>query len=137
MTKKIRTFVGLTLLVTAITASAQISQQIRVNVPFSFVVGKRISPPGDYRVNVDLGRELVTFRAPDSMTTNLFMPQESRSADGRTYLTFRRYGEQWFLQEVTMDGVTQKVLLGKAERMMIAATSRDTRVIAADLTFHK
>ena len=137
MKKQIRTFVGLTLLVTAITANAQVTHQIRVNVPFSFVVGKRISPPGEYRFNIDAARELVGISAPDTRTIFLFMPEVDRSDDRRSFLRFRRYGEQWFLQDVTTEGITQKVLLGKTERSMIAAASQDDRIIAADLAFDK
>jgi hypothetical protein len=137
MKKLIRTFLGLTLLVTAISASAQTTHQIRVNVPFSFVAGKQVSPPGNYRINIDLEHAVVALNAPDSKTTFLCMPQVARADEQRTYLRFRRFGEQWFLQEVTTLGVTQKLLLSKSEKRMIAAASHDDRILAADLTFHK
>jgi hypothetical protein len=39
MTRKIRTFAGMAMVLTAIAASGQIAHEARVTVPFSFVAG--------------------------------------------------------------------------------------------------
>lgn len=66
MTRQFRNFAGLVVLVTAIAANAQISHQARVTVPFSFMAAGRSLPAGDYRVDMDMTRALVTLSAYNS-----------------------------------------------------------------------
>jgi hypothetical protein len=138
MERHIRNLAGIVMLLTAIAASAQISHQLRVNVPFSFMVGKVASPAGDYRVDVDTSRSLVILKSYKSTPTLLRTTQAWQSGETRSYLRFRRYGERWFLQEVTIEGMSQIVPIGKREKQFIAASTPpdNAKPMMADIVVH-
>jgi hypothetical protein len=138
MKRHIRNLVGVAMLLTAIAASGQLSHQLRVNVPFSFMVGRVTSQAGDYTVEVDRSRGLVTLRSYKSTPTFLLTTESWRSGETRSYLRFRRYGERWFLQEVTIDGMAQIVPMGKREKHYIAASTPpdNAKPIIADIAVH-
>jgi len=138
MKRHIRNLAGVAMLLAAIAASGQISHQLRVNVPFSFMVGRVTSPAGDYTVEVDRNRGLVTLKPYKSRPTFLLTSQSWRPGETRSYLRFRRYGERWFLQEVTTDGMAQIVPIGKRERQFIAASTPpdNAKPIIADIVVH-
>ena len=138
MQRHIRNLAGIAMLLTAIAASGQISHQVRVNVPFSFMVGRVTSPAGDYTVEVDRDRGLVTLKPYKSRPTFLLTSQSWRPGETRSYLRFRRYGERWFLQEVTVDRIAQIVPIGKRERQFIAVgiPPDNTKPIIADIAVH-
>jgi hypothetical protein len=123
MKRHIRNLAGVAMLLAAIAASGQLSHQLRVNVPFSFMAGRVTSPAGDYTVEVDRSRGLVTLRPYKSRSTLLLTTQSLQSGETRSYLRFRRYGERWFLREVTVEGVAQIVPMGKREKQFIAAST--------------
>jgi hypothetical protein len=138
MTRQFRNFAGLAMLLTAIAATGQLSHQSRVNVPFAFMAAGRSLPAGDYRVDMDLTRALVTLSAYNSkpimfLTVRAWQPQNAQS-----YLRFRRYGERWFLQEVAVDGLAQEVPVGKIEKQFIAANTPpdNSKAIIADIVVH-
>jgi len=138
MKRQITNLAGVAMLLTAIAASGQLSHELRVNVPFSFMVGKTTSPAGDYRVEVDRSRGLVTLRSYKSTPTFLLTTESWRSGETRSYLRFRRYGERWFLQEVTIDGMAQIVPMGKRQKQFIAASTPpdNSQPIVADIVLH-
>ena len=138
MKRHIRNLAGIAMLLTAIAASGQLSHELRVNVPFSFMVGRVTSPAGDYIVEVDRSRGLVTLRPYQSRPTFLLTTQSWRPEETRSYLRFRRYGERWFLQEVTVDGMAQIVRMGKREKQFIAASTPpdNARPIMAEIAVH-
>ena len=139
MQRHIRNLAGIAMLLTAIAASGQISHQVRVNVPFSFMVGRVTSPAGDYIVEVDRGRGLVTLKPYRSTPTFLLTTQSWHSGESRSYLRFRRYGGRWFLQEVTVNGMAQIVPVGKSEKQHYIAASTppdNAKPIIADIAVH-
>src|SRR5437879_3870584 len=113
MTPRIRTFAGLAALLTAITASAQIAQQARVTVPFSFVAGGTSSAAGDYTVSFNRDRNVATLTGNGSKPIMFLTISASPSLDGRTYIRFHHYGEYWFLERVAINGVAQEVPIDK------------------------
>lgn len=137
MTRHIQTFAGLALVISAISAGAQISHNLRVSVPFSFVAGATVSPAGDYRLEIDRSRDVVTLTSPDLKSIFLLTQKKSEPDDARTYLRFHRYGDEWFLEEVTTGGIGQKVLQGKTQRNMITAMrTSDDKPLIADIAIH-
>jgi hypothetical protein len=86
-------------------------------------------------VEVDRSRDLITLTSDNFKTfmlTTTFQPGNSQS-----YLRFHRYGDEWFLQTVTFDGVTQNVPVGKRQReMMIAEKSFSGGPLIADVAIH-
>ncbi|OLE14666.1 MAG: hypothetical protein AUG89_01040 [Acidobacteria bacterium 13_1_20CM_4_56_7] len=137
MTRQIRNFAGLALLLTAIAASGQLSHQARVTVPFSFMAGGRSTPAGDYKVNVDLSRDLVTLSTDGSNPIMLITYSAWQSQDSRTYLRFHRYGERWFLEQVAIDGVAEDIPIAKrVKEVFTASITGDGGPILADIAVH-
>ena len=137
MTRQIRNFAGLALLLTAIAASGQLSHQARVTVPFSFMAGGRSTPAGAYKVNVDLSRDLVTLSTDGSNPIMLITYSAWQSQDSRTYLRFHRYGERWFLEQVAIDGVAEDIPIAKrVKEVFTASITGDGGPILADIAVH-
>jgi hypothetical protein len=136
MKMHIRKLVGVAILLTAAAASGQIAHQVQVTVPFSFMAGGKNSPSGEYQVEIDRTRDLLTlssgnFKAFMLTTTTV------QSGETRSYLRFRRFGDEWFLQAVTFDGVAQNVPVGKHDReMMVASKSAGGGPLIADIAIH-
>ena len=120
MTNRIGSLVGLALLLTAVSASAQTSQTIQVKVPFTFVVAGKTLPAATYRVQIarSSGSELVSLLTSAGVTlTTQQASNDYRPGDAdKTYLQFQRFGESWVLQEVTVNGHAQLLTVGKSER---------------------
>jgi hypothetical protein len=124
MTKQIRHFVGLALLLAAISASAQITHTIEVKVPFSFIAAGKNWPAADYRVKIDKHTGFVTLTTAGIAPATVLTNKDDRPGEaGQTYLRFRRYGERWVLQEVTQDGTAQLLNMGKLERQVAKLNS--------------
>jgi len=136
MEKQIRKLVGVAILLTAAAASGQIAHQVQVTVPFSFLAGGKVSPAGQYKVEFDSTRDLLTLSS-DNFKTFLLTTTTVHSGETRSYLRFHRFGDEWFLQTVTFDGVAQNVPIGKHQReIMIASKSSSGPPLIADIAVH-
>jgi hypothetical protein len=136
MKMQIRKLVGVAMLLTAAAASGQIAHQVQVTVPFSFMAGGKSSPAGEYRVEIDRTRDMLTLSS-DNFKTFMLTTTTVQSGQTRSYLRFHRFGDQWFLQTVTFDGVAQNLPIGKREReMMIASKSSGGEPLIADIAIH-
>jgi hypothetical protein len=137
MTRKIRTFAGMAMVLTAIAASGQIAHEARVTVPFSFVAGGTSSPAGDYRVWVDKDRNLVTLISNNSKPVMLLTISAWPSPDGRSYLRFHHYGEHWFLEKVAINGVAQEVPIAKRVKEVFTASNMGNGgPVSSDVAVH-
>lgn len=141
MRKALKTFAAIALLLGPIAVMAQDQHQLRVTIPFSFVAGDTLAPAGDYRLEIDSTRNVVTFWSPDTSTSMLLLTMKGYPHNWRSYVRFRRYGGQWFLQEVATNGIVQDALVSKtekaAQRNMIAQTTpAGQTVTVAGLTVH-
>lgn len=137
MTRRIRSFAGLAVLLTAIAASGQIAHQARVTVPFSFVAGGKSSPSGDYTVLFNRDRNVVTLSSNNSKPIMLLTFSAWPSPDGRTYLRFHRYGEHWFLERVAINGVAQEVPIDKRVKEVFTASTQGTGgPVSSDVAVH-
>ena len=133
MKMQIRKLVGVAILLTAVAASGQIARQVQVTVPFSFMAGGKISPPGEYKAGIDYAWDRLTLSS-DKSKIFLLTTTTIQSGDTRSYLRFHRFGDQWFLETATFDGVAQNLLIGKHERqMMIASRSSGGGPLIAEL----
>ena len=137
MTRKIRSFAGLAMLLTALAASGQIAHQARVTVPFSFVAGGTSSPAGDYKVSVDEDRKMVTLLSDGSKPVMLFTISAWAAPDGRSYLRFHHYGEHWFLEKIAINGVAQEVPIDKRVKQVFTASNQGTGgPVSSDVAVH-
>ena len=92
------------LLVTGM-ASAQMWQQaIKANIPFSFIAGNMSLPAGEYRVTAisDLGVLAVT--GGDTGQAMVGSHAVQGKAASATKLIFHRYGDQYFLYQIWVQG---------------------------------
>ena len=133
MSKQIRYAVGLMLL-TVVSASAQITQQIRVNVPFSFSAAGKNHPAGNYALEFNKERNLLTLSGYGSTPAILPTVASSEYKGEPTNLRFQRYGADWFLQEVTFSGTGQELTPSKMERELARSKPADERILVAKVS---
>jgi hypothetical protein len=137
MNKRIRSLAGLAMLLTAIAAGGQITQQARVTVPFTFVAGGTSSPAGDYKVSFNRDRNVLTLTSNSSKPIMFLTINAWPSPDGRSYLRFHHYGEQWFLERVAINGEAQEVPIDKRVKEVFTASTQGTGgPVSSDVAVH-
>ena len=103
------TVLSFLLMLTAVTVSAQ-SKRIRVIMPFSFIVGQKTLPAGEY--NLEPNREgsdyVWLLQNRDGHATVLFATDLTRTSEPQeeTRLVFHKYGGQYFLSQIWTQGET-------------------------------
>jgi hypothetical protein len=87
-------------------AQSRSSQQLRVDIPFAFNVGNTLLPAGEYRVKVvnpSSDRSVLQIASLDGRTTMMVRTVDIEGwSTSRAKLTFRQYGDQYFLAQVWM-----------------------------------
>jgi hypothetical protein len=114
-------------------ASAQMERPIKANIPFAFMVGKTALPAGEYRVSrvSDVGvLSLVGDAGPALVGSHAV---QANAASGSTKLIFHRYGDQYFLSQIWLEGESrgrelpksnlEKELLAKARFSSVAVVA--------------
>lgn len=95
---------GFLLLLTSASASAQTEPNIRsIQIPFSFTVGEKQLPAGEYRVErVKKDSDLVwLIQRRDSHGTAMALTSTVGGAKhGAAELVFHRYGREYFLAQI-------------------------------------
>jgi len=103
--KKQRNLLGLGLLLMSALAYAD-TATLKVNIPFSFVVGKATMPAGEYSVQ-GLGPEgnAISIRKSDKGAyITLAIPCQSLKTPEQSKLVFHRYGDRYFLAQIWTAG---------------------------------
>jgi len=119
MKKHIVGVFGFALLLAAASAHAQITQTLRVQVPFPFVAAGQNMPAADYSVTITKDTGLIILRSPGCSAAalsirNVYPGKESY----KSYLKFERYGDRWVLEEVNHDGADQVLRRSKIEQQL-------------------
>ena len=89
----------------ATTLSAQ-GQTVHFTTPFDFSVGRNALPAGEYHV-VPIGEFALAIRQPNGRNTVFFLTNAAAAAISKptaTTVTFRRYGNRYFLSEMLNRG---------------------------------
>ncbi len=98
----------LTLAATSLnTFAAQSSQRLVVNVPFEFMAGSKLLPAGRYtitRAGRDSGRALF-IRSEDGRASVTVLTNTAEAGGELPQVSFKRYGERYFLNSVWTPGV--------------------------------
>jgi hypothetical protein len=112
--KPIRTIVllSLVLLLTSITVNAQTIPKVTANIPFSFVVGGKSLPAGEYdlgRQNLPGGVLLVQNTENAKALAGMTQPLQANGGAKETVLIFNRYKDDtgdyiYFLSQVWVEG---------------------------------
>lgn len=114
------------------------SPTMRARVPFTFTVGDKSLPAGDYTVrilNPTSDRKTLQIRSENGRVSAMVQTIGVNSALARdTKLVFRRYGEQYFFAQAQMAGDTTSLAATKtrAERATQKALRRpDSSTVVA------
>ena len=90
-------------------AQTSVSPTMRAYVPFTFTVGDKSLPAGDYTVkilNPTSDRKTLQIRSENGRVSAMVQTFGVNSAPARdTKLVFRRYGEQYFFAQAQMAGI--------------------------------
>jgi len=139
MKRQIANLLGvLSLLLVAACANAQ-NVNVKANVPFDFTVGKSNLSAGTYNIqsiSTGTGKVLV-IRGEDAANSMLASPNSAEtlnpSPDSR--LVFHKYGSQYFLSQIWLEGERVgrefKISRREAEMAKSVPTSEDVIVLAA------
>jgi len=94
-------FLGLSLVLSALPGHAQDSDRVNVTIPFDFVVGDKQLKAGDYVVESLLDGRALTLRSKggDVQQIALTVPTTNQTGNHERLL-FRHDGDQYFLSQV-------------------------------------
>jgi hypothetical protein len=108
MKNQLRTLLGLALLLVAGSAFAQ-TLRVKADVPFNFIVDKQTLPAGEYTLlSMDLAGRTISFRNADQKPVSMLQSVRCEKLDAAksTKLIFHRYGDQYFLSQIWVEGRT-------------------------------
>lgn len=118
------TVLSFLLMLAAVTVSAQ-SERIRViNIPFSFIVGQKTLPAGEYTVepNRKDSDNVWLVQSKEGHASALFSTNTVRASETQeeARLVFHRYGGQYFLSQIWTQGETagRELLIQRLERQL-------------------
>jgi len=118
------TLLSFLLMLAAVTVSAQ-SERIRViNIPFSFIVGEKTLPAGEYTVepNRKDSDNVWLVQSKEGHASALFSTNTVRASETQeeARLVFHRYGGQYFLSQIWTQGETagRELLIQRLERQL-------------------
>jgi hypothetical protein len=106
-----------------------------VKVPFAFVDGSQHFPAGLYNIRMDDQKILAIHGQSDSGFVMAWFSEDSHPSNS-TKVVFRRYGDQYFLQEIWISGESRHTycLPSKSEKREMAANNAvPTNVVVAAL----
>ena len=96
------------LLLSGLLAAQSLTQSsVKAQVPFDFIVNNKIILAGECVVgSAGLNGKILSIRNVDARTSALSVSSagETRRASENTMLVFRRYGSQYFLSSVRLEG---------------------------------
>jgi hypothetical protein len=120
MAKRIAYLLGLVLLV-AVSASAQVTHEIKVLVPFPFAAGGEKWQAGVYEMELDGDTGAVILGTKGSARKMVLSYRtQTPQAIGRDSVRFRHFGEHWVLQQIVVDGITATLKIDKLEKELMA-----------------
>ena len=109
MRNVIRSLGMLALALLGVSTHMRASDLVQVTVPFAFQAADKVLPAGDYRFSLDQKSDLVTITGSKVFGAILLTVPGDQLHNERSFLRFQRYGDQWFLHEVSFAGTAQQV----------------------------
>ena len=98
------------------TASAATDKLMTVNVPFAFLVGKSLMPAGEYEVLGSTGAIWIRSWNGANVTNAITFSDQEKKAPDHCALVFTRYGDDYFLSKVLIEGQQNAKVLPKSRR---------------------
>ena len=130
------TMLSVVLMLTAWSVCAQSESTKVTNIPFSFIVGEKILPAGEYTLepNRKDSHNIWLIQRRDGRTSALFSTMSVRFSETQdnAKLIFHRYGDQYFLSQIWTGGNSGRELrMSRLERELAKkAIERQTVVLA-------
>lgn len=127
------TTVAMALALSAVSVSAQTALKVQTfKVPFEFKVGSKVLPAGDYKVYVE--DQTVRLQKNDG-NGNVIAITRRKIGTGRAEtevkLTFRRYGDQYYLSQVwAVDGIGRELSRPRRQNTDVAQSFSIVEVLA-------
>ena len=118
MKKQLFVLLSLGLLLSGASAYAQ-TVNMKVNVPFSFIVSRTALPSGQYTIQgLGTAGNAMSIRTPDNKAKSLVLARrcESLKTSEQSKLVFHRYGDRYFLAQIWMAGNNSGNELPKSPR---------------------
>ena len=117
--------------VSAVSAYAQ-APDLKANIPFDFQINGKVMKAGEYTIFEPVSpKGLVIIRGGEkvSAAASLVYTVDSEKVADQTQLVFRRYGDQYFLSQMTVKGMAhnRELPTTKAEREL-----KNTRHLAGN-----
>ena len=139
--KYAKRILALTLIMLPLAAFAQLSseQKIVANVPFEFTVGNKVVPAGEWTTQrLTINSRTLLIRNPQAgITVPAFtLPGENKTEARTCALVFNRYGNQYFLSEIKVQGDrgTYRIPQSRAEAELLSENrAAATEVLVASL----
>ena len=129
------TVFSLLLMLTAVSVAAQ-SERTKVIIPFSFIVGEKTFPAGEYTVEPsrrDFDKVwLVQSKESDTSAFFTTIPVRANQTQEEAKLIFRRYGDQYFLWQIWTPGgdTGRELVMPRLERQLAKnGIQRETVVV--------
>jgi hypothetical protein len=132
------TMLSLLLMLTAVSVAAQSDRSRITNIPFSFIVGGKTLPAGDYTVEPNRrdSHKVWLVQSRDGRASALFatIPVRAGDTQEKTSLVFNKYGDQYFLSQIwTAGGNSGRELpMLKLERELVKNTIERQRIVIAN-----
>jgi hypothetical protein len=131
------TMFSLLLMVTAVSVAAQSERSKVTNIPFSFIVGEKTLPAGEYTVEPNRRDydKVWLVQSRDGHASALFTTMSVRASETqeKTRFVFHKYGDQYFLSQIWTPGGNsgRELLMPRLERELAKnAIERQTIVLA-------
>jgi hypothetical protein len=120
-TSILRTLASLALSAALSPVSLLAQDQLHVNVPFDFTVGSKSFAAGEYNVR-QATPQILHLRSADGHSAMLIptTPADSTKAPGSAQFKFNRYGDRYFLAQISSDGGGWQLPKSAVEKELIA-----------------
>jgi hypothetical protein len=127
-------------ILTTASAYAQSSNEQTANIPFSFIVGSKTFPAGEYKVvrlNPQSDKAALAIKSADGRLNKIVLttPIQANEVSERAKLIFNRYDDQYFLVQVwtPADNTGLELPKSRSERTLArhAGENRAERVAIA------
>lgn len=104
--------------IAVVSAHAQSTDQIMIDVPFDFVIGKSALKAGVYDVQEEVQSGILTFTSRDGQQRRFAftIPGESTNDNRQPEVVFVRYGNESFLSKVFLSGDNECLILPRSSR---------------------
>jgi hypothetical protein len=123
-----------TLMLTAALGPVSLMAQgpINVKIPFDFAVGSKSLAAGDYRVRQQ-APYVLAIESADGRSAMVIMtvPAEGNDTPGFAKLTFHKYGDLYFLSQVSENGRGLRLPPSRVENELIAKKAPAKPVVLA------